>query len=487
MPENNIIGRNRELHIFRSIINSQEAEFLAVYGRRRVGKTFIIREFFGDKGTFFEITGQKDGKLSEQLANFSLALSKQFFKEIPLSSPKNWKEAFHLLNTVVEKCDPSKKFILFLDELPWLASKKSQLIQVLDHFWNTYWSKKKNFILIVCGSAASWMLDKLINAKGGLYNRLTRSILLRPYDLGETKHFLQKLGIRLNNLQILDLYMAVGGIPYYLKQVIKGYSSVQNINQICFRKDGLLYSEFDRLFDSLFEHSENHESIVKAIATQRSGISRNDLIKATKLSSGGTLNKYLSELEASDLIKTYIPFGKKNKDKYFRINDPYIYFYLQWIQPLKNKGIDGGESYWNTLSKTSKANSWKGYAFESICLNHVDKIKKALGIEAIHTEMGSWRFLPKKGKHDEGAQIDLLFDRDDRVVTLCEIKCSEQLFTVDKECAKDLANKLMVFDRHFPKKKQHFVAIITPFGIKETIWSEDLVQNVITLDDLFGD
>lgn len=469
----------------RGVLESSEAEFLAIYGRRRVGKTHLIHEFFSDKGVYFEITGQKDGKLHEQLENFIIAFSKKFYGGIPLRTPASWKEAFTLLNNEIEKDHGSKKFILFLDELPWLASKRSNLLQVIDHYWNAYWCRNPNFILIVCGSAASWMLDRLINAKGGLYNRITRIILLKPYNLKCTREFLQNRGINLNLTQVLDLYMVFGGIPHYLKQIGKGKSASQIINKVCFQKEGILYGEFDRLFYSLFEHAEQHISIVRSIAKQRNGISRENLIKATGISSGGTLNKRLEELEASDLIQSYVPLGRKRKPHYYRISDEYVYFYLKWIEPLKEKGMEGGKSYWKAQSRTSKVLSWKGYAFENICLGHVDQIKAALDLEDIHCEAGSWRYIPKKGVREEGAQIDLIFDREDGVVTLCEIKYSDKKFVMEKGVSKKLAEKMDVFEKHFPTTKQIFFAMITTEGIKHTVWSEEVVQDEVLLDDLF--
>ena len=485
MSEKKIIGRKPEIKILKDIFTSSEAEFLAIYGRRRVGKTHLIREYFSEKGVYFEVTGQKDGTKHDQLENFIMKFSEKFHKSLPLRIPSNWKKAFSLLNDQIEATDKSKKIILFLDELPWLASKRSNLLQVLDYFWNAYWSKKSNFILIACGSAASWMLDNLINAKGGLYNRLTKVISLRPFNLNGVQKFLKSRGIILNFQQILDIYMVFGGIPHYLKQINKGQSASQIINKVCFQKDGLLYGEFNRLFKSLFEHADIHESIVKAIANQRHGISRENLIKFTGISSGGGLNRRLEELEASDLIQSYVPLGRKKKEHYYRICDEYTFFYLKWIESLKKKGIEGGKAYWKNQAKTSKVLSWKGYAFESICLKHVDQICTALDLENIHCNTGSWRFLPKKGEKKTGAQIDLIFDREDGVVTLCEIKYSDKVFLVDKGCVKQLANKIDIFEKYFPTNKQIFFAMITTKGIKHTIWSEDIVHNEIVLSDLF--
>ena len=329
------------------------------------------------------------------------------------------------------------------------------------------------------------MLEHLINAKGGLYNRITRTILLKPYNLKGVHQFLEYRGIYLSHKQVLDLYMVFGGIPHYLKQITKGKSAAQIINRVCFQKEGLLYGEFDRIFYSLFNHAEAHRSIIRAISKQRYGISRKHLIRETGISSGGTLHKRLEELEAAGFIQSYVPYDRKKKDHCYRIIDEYIHFYLQWIEPLKEKGIEGGKSFWQTKVKTPKALSWAGYSFENICLKHVDQIREALDLESINCDIGSWRYVPKKGSKEPGAQIDLLFDRDDGVITLCEIKYSANLFLIEKSYAKQLANKIEVFDKHVPTNKQIFIAMITTMGIKHTLWSEELVQNQVILQDLF--
>jgi uncharacterized protein len=488
MPIKNIVGRNKEIMLLNQVWSSKEAEFVAVYGRRRVGKTHLIREYFSDKeAIYFELSGEKDGTLASQLDNFIMVFSQLFYPNVLLRPPKSWKEAFSLLTQEIEKLPKSKKVILFFDELPWLAKKKSGLMQALDYYWNRYWNRKANLKIITCGSAASWMLEKLINAKGGLYNRVTKTLLLKPYSLAEVRDFLRSRGISLTQKQTLDLYMVFGGIPHYLKQVEKGKSAIQIINRTCFQSDGLLYNEFDRLFASLFEQAEDNLSIVSAIATVRHGLSRDELIEKTKFSSGGTLNKRLKELESSGLIQSYIPYGNKKKEMYFRLIDEYCFFYLTWIRPLKNKGFEGGKNYWQTKSKTPSALAWAGYTFESICLKHIDQIREALELQAIPCEFGGWRYIPRKGASESGAQIDLLFDRDDGVITLCEIKYCDYAYVLDKENAKNIKNKIEVFEKRTATRKQIFVAMITPLGTKSSIWSEELIHAEVTLKELFQD
>ncbi len=481
MGKTAIFGREKEIKILDQIWDSKDPEFLAIYGRRRVGKTHLIREYFSNKKSiYFELTGQKDGNVKDQLENFIKIFSATFFNHMPFQPPTTWKQAFELLTYEIKKA--KTPVVLFFDELPWLATPKSGMLQALDYYWNRFWSRLPKLILIVCGSAASWMLDNLINAKGGLHNR-RKTILLRPYNLKEAQQFLAHRNIHLNTKQLLDLYIVFGGIPYYLRQVEKGKSPLQIINKICFQKEGLLHDEFDRLFRSLFEYASDNLSIIKAISKSQMGIPREDLIRATRMRSGGTLNKRLRELETAGFIQSYIPYGNKIKNHYYRIIDEYCYFYLRWIEPFKKKGIEGGKEYWQTKGKTPAVLSWAGYAFENICLKHVDQIRHSLDLQAIACEMGNWRFIPNE-KHQTGAQIDLLFDREDGVITLCEIKYTDKFFVLDKSYAKTLMNKMNAFETHLSPKKQVQLALITINGLKPTIWSKELIHNIVTIDDL---
>ena len=406
-----------------------------------------------------------------------------FCGSLPLQTPSSWKEAFELLTKELEKIPKSQSIVIFFDELPWLATKKSGMLQALDYCWNSFWSRRAQIIFIVCGSAASWMLDNLINAKGGLHNRLTKTMLLKPYNLKGVQQFLASRKIKLNPKQVLDLYMVFGGVPYYLKQVEKGKSALQIVNKTCFQEDGLLYDEFDRLFRSLFSNAEESLLIIKAIAQHLYGISRDDLIKSTKIPSGGTLNKRLKELQSAGFIQSFVPYGRKIKDHFYRIIDEYCYFYLRFIEPFKITGVGRGKEYWQTKGTTPQALIWAGYAFENICFKHTDQIRKALGLQTISCEIGTWKFAPKE-KQETGAQIDLLFNREDGTITLCEIKYSQKLFLVDKAVAKNLQNKIEVFEKNAPSQKQTTLALITTVGLKPNIWSEDLIADVVTLEDL---
>ena len=481
-----IIGRADEKKKLAKIMNSKDAEFLAVYGRRRVGKTFLVRHFFKGKGVYFELAGEKDSAYKVQLINFYRSVQETFKPDLPIKIPATWKEAFSILTVFIEAQPENKKVIIFLDELPWMASRRSGLIQALDYEWNRKWSNISNLILVVCGSAASWVLEKLIHAKGGLHNRITDTIHLKPFSLGEADLYLKSRGINLKPMQVLELYMVMGGIPHYLRQVEKGKSSTQIINSLCFRRDGFLFSEFSRLYKSLFDQSEVHNRITRQIVKKRNGISRDELLRATGFSSGGTFQKRLLELEESGFIDVYVPFGKRKKDLFIKVVDEYTLFFLHWIDPLVKKSSVGyNPNYWLNLSKKPKYLSWAGYAFEAICMKHADRIMKSLGIANLAGEIGSWRFIPAKKSKERGAQIDLLIDRTDNSINLCEIKFSDNKFSIDKSYAKNLINKIEVFEEKTKTKKQIFLTMITTMGIKKNIWSEDLVDSEVILKDIF--
>lgn len=486
----NLIGRDEEIAILQSLFDSDYPEFLAIYGRRRVGKTYLIRQFFQkEKTLFFNVTGSKDGSRTKQLAHFIQQIGQVFYGGVSLSVPKNWDDAFNILTTAINQQEENKKIILFFDELPWMATKKSMLLQGLDYYWNQYWSNDRRIKLIVCGSSASWIIHKIIKNKGGLYNRITRKIYLEPFTLSDTKRFLNKQGVNLNDQQILMIYMVTGGVPYYLSYIEKGLSAAQIIEKLAFTEKGVLLEEFDNLFSSLFDHSEYYVQLIKIIATRRYGIGQRELLKAIGKSVMGDIGiKALRDLEETGFIMSFMPHGHLRQGIYYRLVDEYIYFYLTWVAPmrktLQKKSLDKGN--WLAMQRTPEWHNWLGYAFEAVCYKHISAIRKALSIspDAI---ANSWRYVPRKGEKSEGAQIDLLFDRNDDAITICEIKYSEEPFTLTKEYVEILQRKMSVFKERTRTKKQLFLALISVTGLKNNYYAEDFISSVVTLDDFFKD
>jgi uncharacterized protein len=471
-----VIGRENEKELLEEVMAGTKAHLVAVYGRRRVGKTYLIRSCLRQHISF-EFSGIHNVDTETQLSNFSRAISQQLNNGNAIAKPLNWFEAFDLLYTFLLKKNKRKKVVIFLDEFPWLQTAKSNFLAAFENFWNTKASKQNNFVVILCGSAASWMIKNVVRNKGGLHNRITKRIVLLPFTLQETELFLQNRHVNLNRYQITQLYMAMGGIPHYLEQVAPGMSAAQVIDKACFTKNGFLYNEFNDLYQALFDTAGRHIKVIKALAARPMGLNRNEIIKFCKLQSGGSTTALLEELSSSGFITPYIPFGKKTKDSIYKLTDEFSLFYLKFMEPNRNSG----KGTWMQLSNTASWKSWSGFAFETICIKHTAAIKQALGISGIYSLASVWKSRGNQG----GAQIDLLINRKDNCINLCEIKFYEEEFTVDKKYAAALQQKMNVFKRETNTRKQLFLTLITTHGLHQNEHSIGLISQAITLDALF--
>lgn len=474
-----IIGRKSELASLERAFNSREAQFITVYGRRRVGKTFLIRTFFKSRECiFFHVTGLQEGSMREQLDNFASELSKVFNKGNPIRTPTSWREAFEMLNKYLVASN--ERVVLFFDELPWMATPRSGLMQKIDYNWNNQWAWMPHIIFIACGSSASWLLTNIIHHKGGFHNRTTLELRLLPFDLAESKEYLQNRGITLSDRHLTTLYMAVGGIPYYLNYVLAGKSAQENIQLLYFEKNSPLAGEYEKLFKSLFDGSDAYKEIIFIVSQKREGISREELVEAATLSTeGGYLSKRLKELSDAGFIKEFIPFGKKIGE-YYKVIDEFCLFYLRWV---KGQGFFPTD-YWLTESQRPAYYAWAGYAFEAVCVKHYQQIIKALGIRGID-RIGSWRYVPRNSV-EKGTQIDLVIDRHDDTMTLCEIKYSDKPFVIDKAYATVIEEKMNIFKERLKTDKQLFFCMISANGLKETEYSKKLISSVVSLEDLFN-
>lgn len=468
-----MIGREYERQILEDRLSSNKSEFVAVYGRRRVGKTFLIRHVF-DKRLTFSMTGLSNATLAQQLQNFHRTIIKQYPRE-KFKTVASWSEAFDQLCRVIVKSKQKKK-VVFIDELPWFDTAHSGFIAALEHFWNDWATKRRDVLLIVCGSAASWMINKLIHHRGGLHNRVTQRIKVEPFNLRECKALMTSKSVKLDDYQIIQLYMVLGGIPFYWDEIKRGQSAAQNIDRICFTSNGLLLTEFDSLYKSLFDKAERHESIVKALAKKGKGLTRDEIAVECGLRTGGGLTRLLTELEESGFIRRYVPFGKKSRNMLYQLCDFFSLFHLRFIHG--HKSFDKG--YWLKLVDSTKHRAWSGYAFEQVCMSHIPQIKSALGISGIQTECSSWR----SSRSKQGAQIDLLIDRRDHVINVCEMKFSIGFFGIDKKYNNELSNKLAAFKSETSTKKSVFLTMITTFGLQQNAYSGN-VQNDLKMDALF--
>ena len=473
-----LIGREKEQEALAKALQSTEAEMVALIGRRRVGKTFLVRSVYA-KQIRFEVTGLQNSTVRAQLNSFHLHLKKSFGVNAPTQKLTDWLDAFYQLTECLDKTmDESEKTVVFLDELPWLATRKSGFLDGLSFFWNS-WAVKKNIVVVICGSAASWMIENVVNNKGGLYNRITRRIYLMPFNLYETDAFLRSKHIVLDHYQVAQIYMTIGGIPHYLKEIEAGKSAVQNIEQICFSNTGVLTDEFFQLYPALFDDATHHLTIIQAMAKKWKGLTRQEIIAATGLPDGGNLTNYLDELIHSGFITLYSTFGKKQKDLLYRLTDEYSLFYLHFM----NKNQLPQKDRWQELSQTQEYKIWCGYAFENLCLKHIEQIKKALGISGIYSESSS--FYHKGNVTQQGVQIDLLIDRKDNVINLFELKFYAEPFSVNKKYADELREKMGAFKTLTATRKQVFLNLLSTYGLKHNEHSLGLVSSGMSIDVLF--
>ena len=467
-----MIGRNYEINRLLNSLKSNSSELIAVYGRRRVGKTFLIRNIYKEH-IKFEVSGLYQGEKEQQLDIFFDELKKASLRFLEEDRPESWKDAFELLKRYINGLRGKEKKVIFIDEMPWLDTHKSDFRMYFGHFWNTYCEKRNDLIVVICGSAASYMVQNVVSNQGSLHARLTYKLHIKPFTLHETKAFLESKNIHWGHYHILHLYIAIGGIPHYLNKIEKGESVVQTIQRLCFDANGDLVNEFEEIFESLFTHSSSHISMVRALAQTNKGLTREGLIIQSNLHTGGSFTQALEELIASGFVSKYAALNKKSKNTLYRLSDEYSRFYLKYIEPNKNQGAN----FWKTLFQSQSYLSWAGFNFETICLKHINQIKKALKIEGIHSVNSSWT--------SKGTQIDLVIKRDDHWINLCEMKFHSSEYTIEKSELENLRNKIALFKSETRTKDVVTITMITTFGITQNANFHEIVENSFTMDILF--
>ena len=475
-----MIGRTREIKELNRLYNSGRAELVAIYGRRRVGKTFLVDETFSERITFRHAglsPADEDSKglLEAQLNHFYNSLDLHGMESC--EKPLNWLDAFLLLEKFLQKIDDGSRQLVFLDELPWLDSPRSGFLRAFEGFWNTWGCHRKNLMVIVCGSANSWVLDKLINNHGGLYGRVTYEIKLPAFTLHECEEFYRSRQVKFSRYDIAQSYMIFGGIPYYLGYIDKELSLAQNVDRLFFSQNGVLKNEYDRLFESVFTNPEKTKTIVRLLYTRNSGFTRKEMAEKLGITDGGTLSNHLNALLSSDFIIKYIPFGFNKREEHYKLVDPFCLFYLHFVQNQAKIN----EKFWQQNITAQPVVSWRGYAFENVCFNHISQIKNALGISGIISSYSAWS---KRDDDEEGTQIDLLIQRSDNVINMCEIKFVSEDFTVDKSYYRTLLSRPEKIKKIVSPKTSVHSTLITTFGLKHNEYS-GAFTSVITMDDLF--
>ena len=481
MEPNEIIGRENEQIIINSYLNSNKAELIAIYGRRRVGKTFLVKSVFSNQFDF-AFTGLHNVSREVHLVQFQKYLERYSGKKI--KRPKDWFEAFDALGNYLMSLN-KEKIIVFIDEIPWMDTPKSNFLAAFSQFWNDWASTQNNLKMFVCGSATTWMLSKFIGDKGGLYGRVCRSINLAPFTLRETELFLKKIkGIELNRHQLVKLYMIMGGIPFYLDMLIKGVPIDACIDSLFFKRDAPLRDEFDFLFRTLFNESTVYRNVVRILSNKLRGMSRQEIMDSLKIKEGGTLTEVLNNLIRCDFVRKYTAYGKKERDALYQLTDLFSLFHIKFVED--NSGQD--EELWSKLSGKAQTTSWSGYAFEQVCLHHIPQIKRALGISGIISNVHSWSckaFIDKNGRQWKGAQIDLVIDRADEIINLCEIKYVQDKYEISADYEEKLRNRATLFQNVTKTKKAIYHTFITTYGVAQNLHSA-IVQSQVTMDNLFS-
>ncbi len=470
-----LIGRTKEKQLLVDALHEEYSQFIAVYGRRRVGKTFLIREAY-DYTFDFQFTGAAKLTARKQLVRFRRALKEHGQKDTPELT--NWGDAFSELKRLINGLKTGKK-VIFLDELPWMDAPRSGFLSELESFWNGWASARKDIVFVVCGSSTSWMVKKIIKNKGGLHNRLSHRISLKPFPLGLCEQLAQSRGLVFSRKQLLEAYMVFGGVPYYWSLLQKGASVTQEIDRLIFSPDGELNDEFEMLYASLFKKPEPYIRVIELLARKKMGMTRMELLAAGGFEDNGSFSDILKDLEWCGFIRSYSMMGYKKKSDLFQLIDHYTLFYYEYID-----GQRQGANYWKSMLGTPKYNTWCGLAFERTCLWHIDQIKKQLGISGILTNEYAWRCSGDESKNLRGVQIDLLIDRSDGIIDICEMKYSKEPYVISADYGRELQCKRDVLvEVTGTKNAVHTIMVTTDGVVHNEEWGE--IQAEVNLDNLF--
>ena len=471
-----IIGRETEIKLLNDCYESQKAELVVVYGRRRIGKTFLVKSLFEDKFDFF-VTGKYEGKKKDELELWNRKLVE--YSGYPYTVPRTWSEAFSQLKHYISTLKKDR-IVVFIDEMPWLDTAKSNFVSEFENFWNDWASTKKNLLIIICGSATTWMNDNVISQKGGLHNRVTRKIKLSQFSLYETELFLKNKNIICNRHQIAEYYMIMGGTPYYLDLLQKGMSLPQNIDFLFFRKDAELSGEYNILLKSLFKNTRMYRRVIELLAKHSKGMTRKEICENLNVTDGGGLTEVMENLENCDFVRSYASFGKKERDAMFQLTDMFILFHLKF---LRNSG-GKYEAFWTHSIDEPSRRTWTGYAFEQLCLNHIPQIKESLGIRGVLSNVCSWYQKANKEKGIKGGQIDMLIERRDQVVNVCEVKFTMSPFIITSKYLREMTERMESFRQATGTKYALHLTVISAAGLAVNENSGS-VQSLVTLQDLF--
>lgn len=415
-----VIARGPEQETLRELMASKKPELVAIYGRLRVGKTFTVSQTLQENSgaLYFEVTGslREDGRARPQqefLSDFSIAWTRWIGERRNISTAEDCLLALVELDRRAAKA--RRPLYLFLDELPWIARSSPRFFSGLATLWNNSLSKNPYLKLFVAASATSWMMDHVIHARAGLAKRVTAQIHMRPLDLAQTRLFLAAKGLQITRNEVLQVYSALGGIPFYLDLLTRKDGASKNLYQLLVPKSAMLYAgaEYEALFRYLFARDGAYRKVIDTLVTQKYGMTYAELSNRVtgKPEPSGGLLRVLENMERSELIERRLMFLNRSKGTRLYVTDEYIRFVSRW---LRNSGVSTFSAFNRIFSSQSYA-SWQGFDFELTAFKNVHLVSQALGISGIPVE-------PFVYYRDKDVQIDLLLERGDQTITLCEAK-----------------------------------------------------------------
>lgn len=470
-----MVGREKECSELQRAVESNRSELVIVYGRRRIGKTYLIEEFF-QRQFDFRYVGAHGMTTRQQLHNFAKVLAS--YSHQSYGQFKSWFEAFDALQDYLSEL-PERRKTVFIDEMPWMDSGRSTFVVALENFWNGWAMAQRNIMLVATGSATSWMRNKLVANRGGLHGRITCSIHLSPFNLHETELYLESLGIPWDRQQTTQAYMLLGGIPYYYSLLSPSLSLAQNIDELFFSQDGALRLEFEELYSALFSHADQYLGVVKLLSEHKAGLSTLQIAKSLNYQ-GGKISHIIKNLEQSDIIEAWNQYGTKRRGTIYRLIDFYTIFYYKFVADNLSKD----PTWWSDNLDSQSVTAWMGNCFELVCMRHHLQIKAALGIRGIATQVSTWHVAENKQEQTRGAQIDMIIERADRIIHLCEMKFSNDLYTISKDYERYLRERSGLFKHLTGTKKSVVHTFVTTYGVANGK-HKSIVHSEVTMDDLF--
>ncbi len=473
-----LVARSAETDELKRCERSGKSELVCVYGRRRVGKTYLVEQTFS--GSFaFRATGVEGGNMRQQLKSFNQRL--QEHGDPQRTIPKNWFEAFSRLDIVLSREDaarsPYGKKVVFLDEFPWFATARSEFLMAFGEFWNRRGTAGDDIMVVICGSATSWIVGNVLENTGSLYNRVTSQVYLEPFCLGDAERFFVDRGFGWTRSQIAESHMVFGGLPYFLELLDPNESLRANIERLCFAPHALLAHESSKLLEATLKKSPAYDRLLSYLAKHRCGVEKQACFEQTGLAKG-TFARAVDDLLKCGYIREFKVPTKRGKPLFLQLVDPFLLFHYRF---LSKKSGDRVGSWSDCIQDEARYKSWRGCSFEILCVLHEAQIKRALGISGVRTRCYPWTSDQGAG----GAQIDLVIERDDGIINICEMRCTDRPFSMDAATEASLLNKVDVFKRETGAKNPVKIVVVSASGIAGVAHTE-YISRTITLDDLFA-